>query len=68
MVAHFEKRSSRSKKKIDGLREELAAAREKLVEAVSARARESVLMPLRNKVGELLEKIEKAYSAERFRH
>jgi hypothetical protein len=68
MVAHFEKRSPRSKKKIDGLREELAAAREKLVEAVSARARESVLMPLRNKVGELLEKIEKAYSAERFRH
>jgi hypothetical protein len=68
MAAHFEKGSSRSKRKIDGLREELAIAREKLVEAVSARARENVLMPLRNKVGELLEKIEKAYSSERFRH
>jgi hypothetical protein len=53
--------------KIEEVREELAVAREKLAEAISERARENVLMPLRNRVGELLEQIERLYSAERFR-
>jgi hypothetical protein len=61
------KTDARKQSKLDELREELARAREKLVEAVSERSRENVLTPLRNKVGELLEKMEKLYSAERFR-
>jgi hypothetical protein len=61
------KRNSQNKSKIEEVREELAVAREKLAEAISERARENVLMPLRNRVGELLEQIERLYSAERFR-
>jgi hypothetical protein len=61
------KATKRKQNTLDELREELAAAREKLVEAVSQRSRENVLAPLRNKVGELLERIERLCSAERFR-
>jgi hypothetical protein len=57
----------RKRSNLDELREELAMAREKLVEAVSQRSRENVLTPLRNKVGEVLEKIERLCSAERYR-
>lgn len=53
--------------RIDEARAELAVAREALVEAVSDRAPEHVLMPLRNRVGKLLEKIEMLYAADRFR-
>jgi hypothetical protein len=66
-VIESAKADVRKLNKLDELREELAIAREKLVAAVSKRSREEVLRPLRNDVGELLEKIERAYSAERFR-
>jgi hypothetical protein len=66
-VIQSAKADVRKLSKLEELREELAIAREKLVAAVSKRSREEVLRPLRNDVGELLEKIEKVYSAERFR-
>ena len=66
-VIESAKADVRKLSKLEELREELAIAREKLVAAVSKRSREEVLRPLRNDVGELLEKIEKVYSAERFR-
>jgi hypothetical protein len=66
-VIPLAKADKRKQSALDELREELAIAREKLVEAVSQRSRENVLTPLRNKVGEILEKIEKLYSAERRR-
>jgi hypothetical protein len=66
-VIESTKADVRKLSKLDELREELVIAREKLVAAVSKRSREDVLRPLRNDVGELLEKIEKVYSAERFR-
>jgi hypothetical protein len=66
-VMRATKATKRKQSTLDELREELAAAREKLVEAVSQRSRENVLAPLRNKVGELLERIERLCSAERFR-
>jgi hypothetical protein len=58
---------TRGKSKIDELREKLAIARQNLVEAVSERSPESVLRPLRNKVGQLLERIERHHLADRFR-
>ena len=66
-VIQSAKADKRKRSQLDEVREELAIAREKLVQAVSVRSRENVLTPLRNKVGELLEKIERLYSAERFR-
>jgi hypothetical protein len=66
-VIQSAKADKRKRSQLDELREELAIAREKLVKAVSERSRENALTPLRNKVGELLEKIERLYSAERFR-
>jgi hypothetical protein len=66
-VARPTKSDSRKVRKIDELRDRLAIARENLVQAVSERSPESVLMPLRNKVGELLEKIEMLYAVKRLR-
>ena len=66
-VSQSEKAGVRSKNKLGEVQAELAAAREKLVEAISERAPEHVLRPLRNKVGMLLEKIETLHSADRFR-
>jgi hypothetical protein len=62
-----EKTGARSESKLDEARAELALAREKLVEAISERAPERVLLPLRNNVGRLLEKVEMLHSADRFR-
>jgi hypothetical protein len=62
-----EKIGARSASKLDEARAELALAREKLVEAISERAPERVLLPLRNNVGRLLEKVEMLHSADRFR-
>jgi hypothetical protein len=67
MAVRFTKRNSQGKSKIEEVREELAVAREKLVQAISESARENVVMPLRNRVGELLEKVERLYLDERFR-
>ena len=58
---------SRRHSKLDELREELVIARNNLVAAVAERSSENLLAPLRNKVGELLESIEKLYSVDRFR-
>jgi hypothetical protein len=58
---------ARNRNKLGEAQAELATAREKLVEAVSERAPEHVLRPLRTKVGMLLEKIEMLHSADRFR-
>ena len=58
---------SRRHSQLDELREELVIARNNLVAAVAERSSENLLAPLRNKVGELLESIEKLYSVDRFR-
>jgi hypothetical protein len=62
-----EKTGAQSRNKLDEARAELAVAREKLVEAISERAPERILLPLRNNVGRLLEKVEMLHSADRFR-
>jgi hypothetical protein len=54
-----------AKSKLDEARVEHAIAREKLVEAVSDRSPESVFEAKQG--GELLEKIARLYSADRFR-
>jgi hypothetical protein len=58
---------AQGRNKLDEARAELALAREKLVEAISERAPERILLPLRNNVGRLLEKVEMLHSADRFR-
>jgi hypothetical protein len=50
--------------KMSHLRDALILARERLVRAVSERAPESVLIPLRNSVGDILEKIERVHIRE----
>ena len=62
-----EKTGTQSRNKLDETRVELAVAREKLVEAISERAPERILLPLRNNVGRLLERVEMLHSADRFR-
>ena len=48
------------------LQEALVAARNSLVAAVAARSSEDVVAPLRNRVGELLDKIERLHFPRRF--
>jgi hypothetical protein len=52
---------------LEEVRAELTLVREKLVMAVYGRAPDRVLLPLRNNVGRLLEKLEALYAADRFR-
>jgi hypothetical protein len=65
-VSQTEK-SAQRRSNLHDARAELALARERLVVAISEREPDRVLMPLRNKVGRLLEKIELLHSADRFR-
>ena len=66
-ITQAEKTGAQIKNKLDEARAELALAREKLVEAISERAPERVLLQLRNNVGRLLEKVEMLHSVGRFR-
>jgi hypothetical protein len=59
---------SRRHNRLQELNEELVVARSNLVAAVSDRSPDGLLVPLRAKVVELLETIERLYSVERLRH
>jgi hypothetical protein len=58
---------ARRPSKLDELRVELVVARQNLVAAVFDRSPESLVGPLRNRVGDLLENIERLYSRDRLR-